>query len=94
MKKYEFKIAPAYSLYRGVSVGWQKGSAVMFLAERKLEEGVENLLKLAFEDYVRFVNNQLDCPKEFRADCRVMFMYVSKFRIISINEDIISPTTT
>ena len=84
MKKYEFKLAAAYSLYAGAFVGWQRGSSVIFVLKQRVCGEMKNLLRKAFEDYVRFVRKQRDCPKVFFEECRVSFVYVSGRNVRSV----------
>ncbi len=79
MKKYEFKLPAAYSLYRGVYVLWQRGAVVMFLADETVSKRVRALLRKSFEDYVRFVRSRDDCPADFLDECRVLFMNANRF---------------
>ncbi|MCR4736186.1 MAG: hypothetical protein K5829_14410 [Treponema sp.] len=74
MKSYEFRLVPAFSLYCGVAVGWQKGSAVMFVTERVLKDEVKLLLQEAFVKYVHYVRGCAECPKEFFNEIKVSFL--------------------
>ncbi len=81
MRKFEFKIAEAYSLYSGVTIGWQKGAAIMFLMERILKDDVKILLQEAFTRYVHFVRGREDCTQEFRGEIKVMFLYAPRINV-------------
>ena len=81
MRKFEFKLAEAYSLYSGVSIGWQKGAAIMFLMERILKDDVKILLQEAFTRYVTFVRKCDDCTDDFRKEIKVMFLYAPRINL-------------
>lgn len=81
MRRFEFKLADAYSLYSGVTIGWQKGSAVMFVSERILKNEVRILLQKAFSRYVYFVRSHDDCAEEFRKEIKVMFLYQPRMNL-------------
>lgn len=83
MESYEFKLNPAYSLYSGVAVGWQKGSAVIFVTERVLKKEVKSSLERAFKNYVRFVRGRVGCPECFYGDVKVMFHYAPRMNFRS-----------
>lgn len=81
MEKYEFKLNPAFSLYSGVTVGWQKGSSVVFVTERMLKMEVKTSLKRSFINYVRFVRGRDACPERFYGDVKVLFLYAPRMKL-------------
>lgn len=66
MKKYEFKLTPAYCLYNGTAVMEQHGSSIKFITEKPNDASLRKRLGRAFCNYINFVISQEDCPEEFR----------------------------
>lgn len=72
MERYEFKLAPAYSLYYGAEIIEQNGSFIKFRTEDASGQTKARLRK-AFSDYVEFVRCQNDCPDRFLRRTVILF---------------------
>ncbi len=72
MERYEFKLAPAYSLYYGAEIIEQNGSFIKFRTEDASVRTKARLRK-AFSDYVEFVRCQNDCPDRFLRRTVILF---------------------
>ncbi|MBR5400598.1 MAG: Flp pilus assembly complex ATPase component TadA [Treponema sp.] len=90
MRKYEFKLTPAYCLYNGIAVVNQQGSHICFMTENPSDAALSARLEKAFLNYVSYVIRQEDCPAEFKDKACISFIrgnraeikrYVSKIFI-------------
>lgn len=68
-----FKLTPAYCLYNGVAVFFQKGSAITFLMENPNNEILKERLKNAFNNHLYLVRKQESCPEEYRRLTKIDF---------------------
>lgn len=74
MHNYEFKLTPAYCLYNGIAIKKQQGSKICFLAENPEDIQVRERVTKAFRHYLEYVNQQEDCPEEFKTKPSVQFI--------------------
>lgn len=77
MEKYEYQLAPAYSLLYGVAILEQKGASICFLLRYYEHAGIKNNLKISFERYIAFVRQQHDCPESFKKNPIINFKYAN-----------------
>lgn len=68
-----FKLTPAYCLYNGVAVYFQKGSAITFLMENPNNEILKERLKNAFNNHLYLARKQKSCPEEYRRLSKIDF---------------------
>lgn len=73
MNNFMFKLTPAYCLYNGVAVFFQKGSAITFLMENPNNEILKERLKNAFNNHLYLVRKQESCPEEYRRLTKIDF---------------------
>lgn len=74
MRNYEFKLTPAYCLYNGIAVVNQEGSHICFMTEKPSDQILKDRLIKAFDNYVKYVLRQKDCPSQFRSSPSVVFV--------------------
>lgn len=74
MRNYEFKLTPAYCLYNGIAVKNQQGSRICFLAEHPENALVRERVSKAFRHFLEYVNQQSDCPQEFKEKPYIKFV--------------------
>lgn len=74
MKKYEFRLAPAYCLSNGIAVLEQDGASIKFLLKNLDDEILKTKLRSAFCAYIDFVKSQDDCSLNFRKIPHVEFI--------------------
>lgn len=73
MNNFMFKLTPAYCLYNGVAVYFQKGSAITFLMENPNNEILKERLKNAFNNHLYLARKQKSCPEEYRRLSKIDF---------------------
>lgn len=73
MNNFMFKLTPAYCLYNGVAVFFQKGSTITFLMENPNNEILKERLKNAFNNHLYLVRKQESCPEEYRRLTKIDF---------------------
>ena len=80
-EKYEYQLAPAYSIYHRATVVNQKGSFINFLVPYYEKASVKKKLRKSFHVYLAYVRSQPDCPESFKKETVVVFSYASAIEI-------------
>ena len=73
MNNYDFKLNPAYCLFNGVAIVYQSGTSIIFMIENMQNEILIQRLKKAFVNHLHYVQNQSDCPKEYKCLEKIEF---------------------
>lgn len=73
MKKYTFRLTPAYCLYNGVAVIEQKGSFIRFVIVNSEDLALQQRIENAFCNFLEYVGKQEDCPESFKKQVCVKF---------------------
>ena len=74
MKKYEFKLTPAYCLYNGIAVMEQQGSKICFITDNPENSLLRERIIRAFNNYLGYVLKQDDCPLEYKTKPSIKFV--------------------
>ena len=74
MRKYEFKLNPAYCLYNGIAVKNQQGAKICFLSEHPEDSLLRERVTKAFKHYLEYVKSQEDCPQDYKSKPLVQFV--------------------
>ena len=80
-EKYEYRLAPAYSIYHRAAVINQKGAFINFLVPYYEKPSVKKRLCKSFQLYLTYVRRQPDCPESFKKDSVIVFSYASQNEI-------------
>ncbi len=80
-EKYEYHLAPAYSIYNKAAVINQKGAFITFLVPYYEKYSVKKKLCKSFQLYLSYVRKQPDCPESFKKDSVIVFSYASQNEI-------------
>ena len=80
-EKYEYHLAPGYSIYNRAAIVRQKGSFINFLVPYYEKASVKKKLSKSFQLYLSYVRNQPDCPESFKKDSVIVFSYASAMEI-------------
>lgn len=80
-EKYEYHLAPAYSIYHRAAVINQKGAFINFLVPYYEKPSVKKRLCKSFQLYLTYVRKQPDCPESFKKDSVIVFSYASQNEI-------------
>lgn len=81
MKDFKFKLTTQYCLLNGICILEQIGSKITFLIENKNNLELKEKITNAFLDFVNFVKNQSDFPKEYLKFPKVHFEKSNKKQI-------------
>lgn len=72
--KYEFRLAAGYCKRNGIVVMEQKGASIKFMIQNLDDEILKDKVKNAFCNYIKFVNLQKDCSRDFKHIPRIEFI--------------------
>ena len=72
--KYKFKLTAGYCLRNGIAVLEQNGASIKFLIRNLDDELLKEKVRNAFCSYIRFVNLQRDCSRDFKRVPKVEFI--------------------
>lgn len=73
MKKYDFKLTPAYCLFNGTAVLEQDGAEITFLLENEEDYMLQERLKRAFNNYLHNIRQKEDCPEKYKRIPKIHF---------------------
>lgn len=86
MEKYEYHLAQGYAIYNSVAINQQSGSYINFLISYYNKRGIKKVLSKSFDEYVKFVRKQSDCPEIFKNKTVITFNYANKSDIYKKNK--------